>query len=179
MHSAASASVLPATCAARKASRFFKIASSSAPAKAGTAASMGSANADSASSRRVTVIVSSLGFLLSPVSLAVVHGFVEDRFRPHRNSLVNPLCALTARAKPLPWRSFKGLAAHARTVASPDRNPQSRPRLRPRAGGRPCAALRGLGADHPQGPQRSLRAARADPHPWRRDDRLRRGKPRL
>src|SRR5262245_43793066 len=57
---------LPAACAARKASRLLAIASSSAPAKAGTtgrAASRGSASAGSANSRRVTVIISSGEFL--------------------------------------------------------------------------------------------------------------------
>src|SRR5436305_999978 len=45
-------------------------------------------------------------------------------------------------------------APHAGPEPSSIRDPQPRPRLRPSDGGRPRAPLRGVGADHPQGPQR-------------------------
>src|ERR1051326_5163503 len=85
MQSEAITSGLPEACAARKASRFFAIVSSSAPAKAGTAVSRESASADSAKSRRAMVIGSSLDFAYLN-SLAVASDLVENWFPPHRDN---------------------------------------------------------------------------------------------
>src|SRR5713226_6314210 len=59
-----------------------------------------------------------------------------------------------------------------RPYSPPIRDPQYRPRLRPGDGGRSRPAVRGLGADHPQGFERSVRSQVADPDSWRRHHRL-------
>ena len=61
-----------------------------------------------------------------------------------------------------PWAPRLGVRRD-RPHAPPIRNPQYRPRLWPGDGGGTRPAFRGLGADHPQGPQRSLRSPLADP----------------
>ena len=84
---------MPAACAARKASRFFAMASSSAPAKAGTAPSNPKASAGNISVRRSIFIVSSV--VMVGGSFAAAPGFVEHACRNHARCCICERATLT------------------------------------------------------------------------------------